>query len=151
VSGSLIRQDLVPITAGYVLVMGTLAVGLLQQRRDRAATGDRTAKTGAVAPGWRPWLGLIRHMAATFAGGYLVLMAVVVGYYYGVARVGGNFLESAVTGCALLLGLSAPPFLVASWLAERYDRRHRDKEPGTAGGSRVPPTRGKGHRRVRRG
>ncbi len=62
-------------------------------------------------------------MVVTFAGGYLLLMAVVVAYYSGVARVSGNFLESAVTGCGLLPGLSAPLFLAASWLAERRGRR----------------------------
>jgi hypothetical protein len=62
-------------------------------------------------------------MAATFAGGDLRLIAVVLAYYFGMARVSGNFLESAVTGCGLLLGLSSPLFLAASWLAERRDRR----------------------------
>ena len=31
-------------------------------------------------------------MIGTAAGGYLLLMAVVIGYYYGVARVGADFL-----------------------------------------------------------
>lgn len=52
-----------------------------------------------------------------------MLMAVVILYYYGVARAGSRFLDSAVSGCALLLGLSMPMFLAASWLAER--RAHR--------------------------
>ena len=46
-------------------------------------------------------------------------MAVVILYYYGVARVGGAFIESALTGCALLIALTAPVFALASWLAER--------------------------------
>jgi Family of unknown function (DUF6256) len=133
VSGSLIRQDLVPITAGYVLLMATLAAGLLRERRDRAVTGGRRTEPGTVAPGRRAWLRLIRHLATTFVGGYLVLMAIVVAYYFGVARVGGNFLESAVTGCALLLGLSAPLFLAASWLADRRDRA-RSRRGGRSAG-----------------
>ena len=32
------------------------------------------------------------------------LMAVVIAYYYGVARVGGDFIQSAFTGTALLIG-----------------------------------------------
>ena len=52
-----------------------------------------------------------------------LLMAIVVAYYFGVARVSRNFLESAVTRCGLLLGLSALLFLAASWLAERRGRR----------------------------
>ena len=49
-------------------------------------------------------------------------MAVVVAYYFGVARVGPAFLESAVTGTALLLGLAAPVFAALSWLTERRRR-----------------------------
>jgi hypothetical protein len=33
VSSSLIRQDLVPIVSGYVLLMGALAIGLWLSRR----------------------------------------------------------------------------------------------------------------------
>ena len=74
-------------------------------------------------------------MAGTVVGGYLLLMAVVVAYYFGVARVGPGFLESAVTGTALLLGLAAPVFAALSWLAERRARaRDRDRaEPGEPG------------------
>ena len=58
-------------------------------------------------------------MAAAFASGDLLLMAVVLVYHFGVARVR----ESAVTGCGLLPGLSAPLFLATSWLAARRDSR----------------------------
>ena len=50
-------------------------------------------------------------------------MAVVVAYYYAVARVGPGFLESAATGNALLIGLATPVFVAASWLAEWLRRR----------------------------
>jgi hypothetical protein len=139
VSSSLIRQDLVPVAVGYVLLMCALAAGLRRGRQDRLAVpgiragpgpADGGAGSGSPVPGWRPWLRLIRHVAATLAGGYLVLMAVVIAYYYGVARVSGNFLESAFTGCGLLLGLSSPVFLAASGLAERRDRR---RGPGCRG------------------
>ena len=62
-------------------------------------------------------------MAVSFAYTYLLLMAIVIAYYCGIARVGGNFIESAFTGCAELPGVSAPVFLALSWLAERRDRR----------------------------
>jgi Family of unknown function (DUF6256) len=68
------------------------------------------------------------HVIGTIVGGYLLLMAVVVAYYYGVARVGPGFLESAVTGNALLIGLAAPVFAAPSWLAERL-RRRRGRPP----------------------
>jgi Family of unknown function (DUF6256) len=68
-----------------------------------------------AGPGWPR---LIIQYARTVVGGYLVLMAVVVIYYFGVARV-GSFIESAVTGCALLVGLSTPVFFLISWLTTR--------------------------------
>ncbi len=61
-----------------------------------------------------------------------MLMAVVILYYHGVARAGSRLLDSAFSGCALLLGLSMPVFLAASWLAERRARR-----PGA--GAKEPP------------
>jgi hypothetical protein len=61
-------------------------------------------------------------VASTVVGGYLLLIAVVVAYYFGVARVGPGFLESAVTGTALLLALAAPVFAALSWLTERRRR-----------------------------
>jgi hypothetical protein len=141
----LIRQDLVPIVIGYLLVMGTLAVGLRMLRRPapgsrRLASGSGRPVLGSLrrpAPGWPR---LIVHLLATAAGGYLTLMAVVILYYYGVVRVGSQFVPSAVTGCALLLGLSVPVFIAASWLAERRGgragagprRRSRRDSSGTA-------------------
>jgi hypothetical protein len=43
----------------------------------------------------------------------------VTAHYYGVAHAGGQFLQSAVTGTALLAGIAAPVFAALSWLAER--------------------------------
>ena len=69
-----------------------------------------------LKPGWPR---LIAHYLATAAGGYLLLMIIIILYYYLVAPVAGNFVRSAFTGCALLIGLSLPVFLALSWLAER--------------------------------
>ena len=123
------------MVAGYVLVMGSLAAGLqiLHRTGCGPASGSGAQKPGAAAspapgvgtkPTWRGWLRLVRHILTTSVGGYLLLMAVVIAYYYGVARVSGNFIESAFTGCALLLALCDPVFLAASWLTERW-RIHR--------------------------
>jgi Family of unknown function (DUF6256) len=160
-SSLLIRQDLVPILAGYVLVMGALAAGLRILRRPAPDSDAAGTRRPAVAPGpartrtlqpprgaaavsraWqnlrvrtRPgpgWTRLIIHLAVTAAGGYLMLVAVVILYYYGVARAGSRLVDSAVSGCALLLGLCMPVFLAASWLAERRARR-----PGAGAGE--PP------------
>jgi hypothetical protein len=112
-SSLLIRQDLVPLVAGYVLVMGALAAGLRILRCPASESGAGTrrpaapgaARTPALRPGrdaaaasraWqnlrartRPgpgWTRLIIHLAVTAAGGYLMLVAVVILCYYGVAR-----------------------------------------------------------------
>jgi hypothetical protein len=71
------------------------------------------------------WTGLARRYAGTALGGYLLLMAVVILYYYGVARVAGAFIASAFTGCALLIALSTPVFALASWLDWLAGRRRR--------------------------
>ncbi|GAA1942326.1 DUF6256 family protein [Kitasatospora viridis] len=122
----------VPLTvavmlAAYVLLMLYLAVGLRtllrgpDRRPPRAATGRRG------------WPGLIRQVAATALGGYLLLMLAVLGYYEGVARVPGPFLASAFSGCALLVGLALPVFLAASWLELRPRARRGAGARGRGG------------------
>ena len=101
----------------------------------RGAVIDRCRDAARVGPG-AGWRRLARHYAGTALGGYLVLMAVVVLYYYGVARVGGAFIRSAFTGCALVIVLSTPVFALASWLAER--RRRRVGQPPADPGPPAP-------------
>jgi hypothetical protein len=120
------RQALIPMAAGYLILMSALGFGLRRLYRPRgapSAPGPPPDDARAVPPDpghrGRP---AARHVAGTVVGGYLLLMAVVVAYYFGVARVGSGFLESAVTGTALLLGLAAPVFAALSWLAERRGR-----------------------------
>jgi preprotein translocase subunit SecY len=103
VSGSsLIRQDIVPMAAGYLLVMAALAIGLRRHRRPR-------------------WTRLIRHALSTVIAGYLLLGAVVI-----IARVAGQFLHSAFTGTALLLAVALPAFATVSGLTE-WRRRRRSR------------------------
>jgi Family of unknown function (DUF6256) len=132
------RQALIPMSAGYLILMSALGFGLRRLYRPRGAPpgaepraepppgqGEQSEQAPATPPGPRPRTGraaLARQIAGTVIGGYLLLMAVIVAYYYGVARVGSGFLESALTGTALLLGLAAPVFAALSWLAERRGR-----------------------------
>jgi hypothetical protein len=168
------RQALIPMSAGYLILMSALGFGLFRLYRPRGAPsgaepspGQREQPTQAPATpagrepatppgrepatppgrepatppggepatppggepatpsGPRPRTGraaLARQIAGTVIGGYLLLMVVIVAYYFGVARVGPGFLESALTGTALLLGLAAPVFIALSWLAERRGR-----------------------------
>jgi hypothetical protein len=117
---------------GFVIIMGVLAAGLLTLRRLPPGTDPRALSRAATRPG-RGWLKLLRLMVSTALGGYLVLMAIVVLYYYGVARVAGSFLESAFTGCALLLAISLPLFTLASWLLERWRQRGQRASEAKAG------------------
>ena len=155
---SLLRMDVLPVAVGYLLLMGALAAGVRLLRAGGPAGTGREGAPGP-APG-RPappeipgpagirgpaeppgpsripgppaagWTGLARRYAGTALGGYLLLMAVVMLYYYGVARVSGPFIASAFTGCALLIALSAPVFALASWL----DMRRRARPGRKAGG-----------------
>ena len=144
------RQALIPMSAGYLILMSALGFGLHRLYRPRGAPSGAEPSPGqgeqpaqapatppvrppattpgrvpATPPGPQPRTGraaLARQIAGTVIGGYLLLMAVIVAYYFGVARVGPGFLESALTGTALLLGLAAPVFVALSWLAERRGR-----------------------------
>ena len=135
-ASSPVSQALVPMLAGYLVIMTALGFGLL--RLVRPGAGDRPVRgpaagqpagPRAAAGSRRGWLLLARHVAGTAVGGYLLLMAVVIAYYYGVARVAGDFIKSAFTGTAMLTGIALPLWAAASWLTER--RRQRDS--ATAG------------------
>ena len=132
------RQALIPMAAGYLILMSALGLGLYRLYRPRAAPPAKVppaevppAEVAPLAhgPATRPGPGqrtgraaLARQIAGTVIGGYLLLMVVIVAYYYGVTRVGPGFLEDALTGTALLLGLATPVFAALSWLAERRGR-----------------------------
>jgi hypothetical protein len=132
-TSSLIRQALVPMLAGYLLIMATLGFGLRSLRRSRAVsqhdpgmTAGPPGESRAAAGSRRGWLALARHVAGTAVGGYLLLMAVVIVYYYGVARVAGDFIKSAFTGTAMLIAVALPLWGFASWLTERHRHRRND-------------------------
>ena len=125
-AASVDRQALVPMAAGYLILMSALAFDLRLLYRPPAAQAEPGRPSGPGPAGGRRrsrWAAATRHVIGTVAGGYLLLMAVVVAYYYAVARVGPGFLQSAATGTALLMGFAAPVFAAASWLAERLRRR----------------------------
>ena len=126
-SSHLIRSDLVPILSGYLILMVVLAVGLRMQRRRIAAGRPLTRLTGRRDRGWPA---LILHVLTDALAGYLLLAVVVVLYYYGVAKVGGSFLDSEFTGSALLLAISLPVFLLVSWLTQRWLAQRKRDRPG---------------------
>jgi hypothetical protein len=136
------RQALIPMAAGYLILMSALALGLrlLYRRRATQAEPGQPPGPGPAGSGrGSGWAAPARHVTGIVVGGYLLLQAVVVAYYYGVARVGPGFLQSAVTGTALLIGLAAPVFAAASWLAGRLRRRGRPAGHPPVAGDPLPP------------
>jgi hypothetical protein len=126
-ASAVVRQALVPMAAFYLILMAALGLGLLALRRRGAGQAGGPA---AAPDAPRGWAALTRHVLGTVIGGYLLLLAVDVTYYYGVARVGGAFLSSTVTGPALLIGLAMPVFAAASWISRRA--HSRCEKPGKA-------------------
>ncbi len=140
------RQALIPMAAGYLIWMSALGFGLYRLYRPRGSpsgagpppiqersTPPSQEPATPPGPGQRPATtsgpdqrtgraALLRQVATTVICGYVLLIAVIVAYYFGVARVGSGFLESALTGTALLVGLATPVFVALSWLAERRGR-----------------------------
>jgi hypothetical protein len=116
VSSHLIRQDLLPVGVGYALLMIVLAAGLRAARRRVASGRPLTRHVGRFNRGWPA---LLWHVLTDFLGGYLLLAAVVVLYYYLVAKVASNFLESEFSGAAVLLAISLPIYLGATWIRQR--------------------------------
>jgi Family of unknown function (DUF6256) len=122
-AASVIRQSLVPMLVFYLILMAVLGLGLRSLYRQGAAPGRPDGAAAGPRGGPQGWLAFIRYLLVTASCGYLVLLAVAAGYYYAIARVGGAFLYSVVTGPALLLTLALPVFTVASWIYERVTAR----------------------------
>ena len=130
--------------ASFLLIMTALGVGLRLLARSKTSGphgGSRRAEpTGRDAPGRgiaaAAGSPLARHVTGTAVGGYLLLMAVVIAYYYGVARVAGDFITSAFTGTAMLIAIALPLWGAASWLTER--RRPRDSDDAGEREARSP-------------
>jgi Family of unknown function (DUF6256) len=124
----------ISVVVGYVLLMGFLAGGLALLRRS-APGSDPRQLSGAAARPDRGWLRLIRHLAATAVGGYLVLMAILVIFYvatdYSKAGLLESTLGSGASGTALLVAISAPVFLALSWLSRRWRQHAEGREVKT--------------------
>jgi len=118
------------MAAFYLILMAALGLALLSlHRRGARQTSEPQRGLIAVRGASRGGAALARHVLGTAIGGYLLLLAVVTAYYYGITRVGGAFLYSAVTGAALLIGLTMPVFAALSWISRRA-HGWRGKPPG---------------------
>jgi hypothetical protein len=152
-ASDLFAQDVLPIGSGYLILMGVLAAGLGLLRRDQLGSADRSPghppareqppagspgdaggapgsggkKPGAsarrVPAGWPRFAVQVGSVAV---GGYVLLMAVDLLYYYGVVKIRGQFIESGFTGGVTLIAIALPVWGLASWLS----LRRRSRKPG---------------------
>jgi hypothetical protein len=110
--------------AGGATATAAASIGRPDDRDGAGVPGSGGKRPGALArrvpAGW-PRLAV--QVASVALGGYILLMAVDVLYYYGVARVAGQFIDSAVTGGLTLMAVALPLFGLASWLTVRRHRR----------------------------
>lgn len=132
----------ISVIVGYVLLMGFLAGGLGLLRRSAPGSDPRRLSRAAARPD-RGWLRLVRHLAATAAGGYAVLMAILVIFYVATdfSKVGllESTLGSGASGTALLVAISAPVFLALSWLTRRRQQRADSRQTK----AEIPPRPGR--------
>jgi hypothetical protein len=63
--------------------------------------------------------GLIRHVATTASGGYLVFLAIVLVFHVWIAGQKTALLSAVAGGAFLAFGLAAPVFLLLGWLQFR--------------------------------
>jgi hypothetical protein len=128
-TGPLLRHEALPLLTGYLTAMAILAAGWRTTHRSRAAGNGYSDVGGSIV-----WPSLIRQVLGTVAGGFALLMAVVLAYYYAVAGESWHFLLSVLTGGALLTALALPVFLLASWTLEHSrERRGRRRRRGRDG------------------
>jgi len=105
-----VRGVVVPVFAGFVFCT---AAALYAARRP-AARPPRSRAVGSLAD----LRLLLRHIAVTAVGGYVVLLAIV--FVFGVLIIGDTgALRSAALGSLFLLVVAIPVFVLLSWVFGR--------------------------------
>jgi len=129
---TLLRQDVIHVLSGYLVVMA-----MLFSRRAPARRRAEPVGTGPVLRGWPPtWRGLVRYLINTAIGGYAVFLLIVVVFYFILGGEGFGFIRDALTGGVWLsLGLAVPCLLAIAWIEERLARWRS----GARQGHRVSP------------
>jgi hypothetical protein len=130
----LLRHDVIPVVSGYaLLVVMLLRYGV--RRRSSGTRGKLADTSGAAdAGGTGPGLAdLVRYLARTALGGYVVFLLIVTLYYFALGGEAPSFLKQALWGGAFLgFAVAIPAFLVIDRLHRSTDRG----DPGRSGESR---------------
>ncbi|HEV8420794.1 MAG TPA: DUF6256 family protein [Actinomycetota bacterium] len=115
-----LRHDVIPVAAAYVVFLGLLMTYRVAIRRPSSGAPPRRAGRPGADPSWGD---LIRQLAGTAAGGYAFFLSIVVVFYF---ILGGEDLEfirqALVEGSLLTFALVLPAFLLFSVLADRRSR-----------------------------
>ncbi|HYT80497.1 MAG TPA: DUF6256 family protein [Actinomycetota bacterium] len=121
-----VRHDVIPVAAAYLLFLGLLITYHRATRRRVAGPGNHEeGQRGDVptdlAPGWGH---LVRYLAGTVFGGYLVFLSIVVVFYFVLGGEDREFIRQAlVEGSFLAFALVVPAFLLFSAIAELWSDR----------------------------
>jgi len=113
----LVRQDVIPVLSGYLLLMAMLLVG---GRRSRPPV----SRSPEHRPGRAGWPRLFTYLVSTAAGGYVLFLAIVLIYYLALGGKSAHFLRDAVFGGAWLgFGIAVPALMGGAWLEHRLGAR----------------------------
>jgi hypothetical protein len=102
--GHLAGQVVIPTVTAFVLFVAALWAG----------SRTPTPRTGAADPPATvdDWVRLVRFLAATAAGGFLLFLAIVLLFYFALGGQGPGFVADALgSGAMLALAVVVPAFL----------------------------------------
>jgi hypothetical protein len=120
-----LRHDVIPVAAAYVVVLGLLITYRVTIRRPSVRTRPGHPETGNSDARWGD---LIRHVTVTAVGGYAFFLMIVVLFYFTLGGEDLEFIRQAfVEGSLLTFALVLPSFLTFSALADRRSRRRPTK------------------------
>jgi hypothetical protein len=120
-----LRHDIIPVAAAYVVFLGLLITYRMSSRRPSVRTRPGHPEARDADPRWGD---LIRHVAGTAAGGYAFFLSIVVLFYFTLGGEDLAFIRQAfVEGSLLTFAFVLPSFLLFSFLADRRSRGRSSK------------------------
>ena len=118
--GHLAGQVVIPTATAFALFVAALWAG----------SRTPTARTDAADPPATvdDWVRLVRFLAATAVGGYVVFLAIVVLFYFALGGQGPGFVADALgSGAMLALAVVVPAFLGIEALRAAWRRIRRQR------------------------